>query len=61
MVVIMKALLITKCGCSKTFDLISFTENIEVFIDKGNKEKRKFKYFDKQIIDNIELIIYKEI
>jgi hypothetical protein len=57
----MKALLITKCQCSKMFDLIEFTNKIEVFLNKEQTIKRTFKFFDKQVICDIELNIYKEV
>lgn len=57
----MKALLITKCQCSKMFDLIEFTNVIEVFIDEKQSIKRTFILFNKQIISDIELYLYKEV
>jgi len=57
----MKALLITKCGCSKILDIVEFTNNIKVFLDKEQTIKRTFQYFDKRLVSGIELYLYTEV
>jgi hypothetical protein len=38
----MKAILITKCQCTRMLDIIEFTDKIEVFINKEHTTKRIF-------------------
>jgi hypothetical protein len=61
----MKALLITKCGCSKMMDLANFDQDIMLPLHELNVRnefgKRRFKYEQRQVIDVVEIYVYKEV
>ncbi len=61
----MKALLVTKCGCSRMMDIVNFDQDITLPFSELNAknefEKRRFKYNSKHIVSGIEIYIYKEV